>query len=88
MIDNFIDCRFLTEGDTLFVILSTLQIYHFLIQASRIASSQDLYATWVETPENAGAYIKYYFFHVTNPEDIVEKQAKPKVLEMGPYVFR
>ena len=31
--------------------------------------------------------MKYYFHHVANPEDI-KSGAKPKVIEIGPYVYK
>ena len=57
-------------------------------QASRIDPSEQLYAMWVEAPESVDVYLKFHFFNVTNAEDIVEKQAKPIVNELGPYVFK
>jgi lysosome membrane protein 2 len=40
--------------------------------------------------ENSSAplYTKFYFFNVTNPDDVVKRGAHPIVAQCGPYVYR
>jgi len=33
-------------------------------------------------------YMKFHFFNVTNTDDVIDKGAKPNVIELGPYVYR
>lgn len=46
----------------------------------------EVYAHWQEVP--IPIYIKYYFFNVTNPNEVLEQTEKPRLEELGPYTFR
>ena len=37
---------------------------------------------------SAPLYTTYYFFNVTNPEQVAKHGAKPILKEMGPYAYR
>ena len=43
------------------------------------------YEVWLEPPTEI--YIKYYFFHINNPEEILQG-GKPNLTEVGPYVYK
>ena len=43
------------------------------------------YEVWYDPPNDI--YTKYYFHNVQNPEEI-KKGGKPKVMEIGPYVYK
>jgi len=43
------------------------------------------YEVWLDPPNEI--YMKYYFHHIANPEDI-KCGAKPSVVEIGPYVYK
>ena len=40
---------------------------------------------WLQPPNEI--YIKYYFFHVNNPDDI-KSGGKPNLTEVGPYIYK
>lgn len=44
-----------------------------------------LYSAWIHPP--MPIYFKIHLFNVTNPEDVANGD-KPRLVEMGPYVFR
>ena len=44
------------------------------------------YQEWVKMKEPAT--LKFYMFHVMNPDEIINHKAKPYLKEMGPYVFK
>ncbi|CAN7998566.1 unnamed protein product [Ixodes hexagonus] len=46
----------------------------------------EVYAHWQEVP--IPIYVKYYFFNVTNPNEVLEQTEKPRLEEVGPYTFR
>jgi hypothetical protein len=41
---------------------------------------------WKETP--IPIYIDFYFFNWTNPEELLEENFKPALVELGPYRFK
>ena len=43
------------------------------------------YEVWLEPPNDI--YIKYYFFHVNNPQEILQG-GTPNLTEVGPYVYQ
>lgn len=45
---------------------------------------------FLRSRHEAGQYLKYkiYLWNVTNPDEITAGTAKPKLQEVGPYVFR
>lgn len=57
----------------------------------QLVLSEDSYSNelWEVTP--IPVYIEFYFWNWTNPEDIYNEDPsvrKPKLVEMGPYVFK
>lgn len=46
----------------------------------------EVYAHWQQVP--VPIYVKYYFFNVTNPNEVLEQKEKPRLEELGPYTFR
>ncbi len=44
-----------------------------------------MYKTWTDSP--VPMYLRFYLFNVTNTDDVVRHQAKPDLVEMGPYTF-
>lgn len=44
------------------------------------------YNNWVETP--LPMFAEFYMFHWENPEEVYDKQKKPRFIEKGPYVFQ
>lgn len=44
-----------------------------------------MYKFWEESP--VPMYIRFYFFNVTNSEDVVKFNAKPILEELGPYTY-
>lgn len=37
---------------------------------------------------SAPLYTTYYFFNISNAEDVLKHKAKPILKQMGPYAFR
>ena len=44
-----------------------------------------MYKSWTDSP--LPMYLRFYLFNVTNTDDVVRHQAKPDLVEMGPYTF-
>jgi len=42
---------------------------------------------WQESPDYINIYLKFTFFNYENPEEIYEG-GRPRVKEMGPYVYK
>jgi len=61
-------------------------VYHSLLNYElSLQSGTVMWTAWKEAP--VPMHIKFYFFNVTNSEDIVRHQAKPVVQQIGPYTF-
>ncbi|ODM93105.1 Scavenger receptor class B member 1 [Orchesella cincta] len=45
----------------------------------------ELYSAWIHPP--VPVYLKVYLFNISNPKEF-QNGSKPKLLEMGPYIFR
>ena len=43
------------------------------------------YQAWTDPP--LPVYMRVYMFNVTNTDDVILHQAKPDLVEMGPYTF-
>ena len=43
---------------------------------------------WKQLPPELPMYMKVYFFNVTNPAEVTANAEKPKIIEVGPYVYR
>lgn len=46
----------------------------------------EAYNSWVSPPTTV--YMQFYVFNYTNINDIITKNAKPKVVQLGPYSYR
>jgi len=57
----------------------------FAEQTLRLEPGTKLWDIWTDIP--IPIYSKFYFFNVTNPNDVIVGQ-KPIVKEMGPYVYQ
>lgn len=44
------------------------------------------YDNWIRTP--LPMFAEFYMFHWENPEEVYDKQKKPRFSEKGPYVFQ
>ena len=42
-------------------------------------------ASWLSPPVQP--MLRLYYFNVTNPQGFLERGEKPKLVEMGPYVY-
>ncbi|GIY40901.1 scavenger receptor class B member 1 [Caerostris darwini] len=63
------------------------RILRWQVEENLILSPEaEPYEYWKVIP--VPIYARFYFFNVTNTEDIIEKKAKPHVQELGPYTFR
>ncbi|XP_076360019.1 protein croquemort-like [Tachypleus tridentatus] len=52
----------------------------------KIKEGSESYGYWKEPP--IPIYIRFYFFHLVNPEGVWSLTEKPNFKEMGPYTFR
>ncbi|EEC03179.1 hypothetical protein IscW_ISCW003296 [Ixodes scapularis] len=52
-----------------------------LLQNLILEPGNEVYAHWQEVP--IPIYIKYYFFNVTNPNEVLEQTEKPRLEELG-----
>lgn len=50
-----------------------------------LANNSKAYGYWANPP--AKVIRKYYLFNVTNPIEVEQGTAKPRLTEMGPYCF-
>ncbi|KAG8201276.1 hypothetical protein JTE90_016762 [Oedothorax gibbosus] len=48
--------------------------------------NSETYKYWKDVP--VPIYLQFYFFNITNPEEIWNQTSKPVLKEMGPYTFR
>jgi len=64
-------------------------VYHNFIlvyfQQVRLINHTDTYRNWKDMP--TPIFLSVTFFNITNPNDLITG-AKPRVVEMGPYVYR
>ncbi|XP_022605357.1 platelet glycoprotein 4 [Seriola dumerili] len=51
-----------------------------------IAPGTTAYDNWVAT--GANVYRQFWFFHVQNPQEVLQNGATPVVVEKGPYTYR
>ncbi|KAL1443050.1 hypothetical protein MTO96_000939 [Rhipicephalus appendiculatus] len=77
----------------LFLALSGLATYVFFPTIFRtqvetnlvLEPSSEIYSSWQRAP--IPIYLKYYFFNMTNPDEIIAGTEKPRLQEVGPYTF-
>ncbi|GMH35846.1 hypothetical protein BSKO_03714 [Bryopsis sp. KO-2023] len=52
--------------------------------------SRDIYDSFLNNTQSDASptYMKFYFFNITNLEDVREKGSKPVLEELGPYTYR
>uniref|UniRef100_A0A672QSG8 Lysosome membrane protein 2-like n=1 Tax=Sinocyclocheilus grahami TaxID=75366 RepID=A0A672QSG8_SINGR len=51
-----------------------------------LTEGSKIFASWKNPPPPV--YIQFFFFNLTNPEEFLKGEAKPRLTEMGPYTFR
>lgn len=51
-----------------------------------LTEGSKVFATWKNPPPPV--YMQFFFFNITNPDEFVKGEAKPRLTEMGPYTFR
>ncbi|XP_075731602.1 protein croquemort-like isoform X2 [Rhipicephalus microplus] len=77
----------------LFLALSGLATYVFFPAIFRtqvemnlvLEPNSEIYSSWQRAP--IPIYLKYYFFNMTNPDEIMAGTEKPRLQEVGPYTF-
>lgn len=63
-----------------------IPLYNSIVDSKLVLSDgSSTYSAWVHAP--IPVYMKFYMFHVTNPEEVVHYGAKPILEEKGPYVY-
>lgn len=55
------------------------------LQEVVLKNETDAFEAWENPP--AHIYMQFYFFHVTNPLEVL-KGERPAVLQVGPYTYR
>lgn len=50
-----------------------------------LKNETDAFEAWKNPP--AHIYMQFYFFNVTNPEEVLNGES-PAVVEVGPYTYR
>ena len=63
----------------------TLGVCVFLQQVQLVPGSE---GTSEFKKSSAPLYTKFYFFNVTNHDDVTSKGADPHVVQCGPYTYR
>lgn len=58
----------------------------FVFQAARYENGSDGYDNFVNP--SSPTYTKFYFFNLTNPDEVLNGTEIPRVEEVGPYVYR
>lgn len=62
-------------------------ILHYVVeQIMTICPCSQLYPTWKEPTSVLPLYQNFYFLEIENPQEVIQG-AKPKVKEIGPYVY-
>ena len=54
-------------------------------QKYQVKNGTDVYYIWKDTP--VPLQIKFYFYNIDNPQEFMNG-SKPKLTEMGPYIYR
>lgn len=52
----------------------------------KLVNNTDAFNNWKE-PE-APIYLTHYFFNVTNPDEVIYNNSKPRLQEIGPFTYR
>jgi lysosome membrane protein 2 len=55
-------------------------------ESVKLKRNSDAFKAWLNPP--ATIYLDFHFFNVTNSIDVVQKNSKPIVQQIGPYVYR
>ena len=56
------------------------------IQKAQLRPDSDVVEKWAHP--KVEMTIEFYFFNVTNPNEVMNGSEKPRVVEIGPYAFR
>ncbi|XP_059474632.1 protein croquemort-like [Neocloeon triangulifer] len=89
---NIAKCSVFVGGTTLvtlggFMLVLWPSIHDLVLKNElTLTPSSIQYNVWEETP--IPIYMTFYLFNWTNPEEILNKNVKPRFTEHGPYVFR
>jgi hypothetical protein len=57
-----------------------------LSQELQLSQTSKSYALWKDTPIPLS--LDFYLFNWTNPEELLEENFKPELVELGPYRFK
>ena len=66
-------------------VITPLVVEDQVYQTLELIEGTKGYEVWLEPPNEI--YTKYYFFHVTNPDEILDGNT-PNLTEVGPYVYK
>jgi hypothetical protein len=61
-------------------------VRHKIIENIQLRNGSEAFNNWLSPP--AAIYIDFHFFNVTNADEIVGNFTRPRVEELGPYVYR
>ncbi|XP_051961858.1 lysosome membrane protein 2-like [Xyrauchen texanus] len=84
---GIISAHLLIVGIALFVggVFQTM-IHNKLKAEIKLTEGSKVFASWKNPPPPI--FLEFFFFNVTNPEEFLKGEAKPRVTEMGPYTYR
>lgn len=51
-----------------------------------LTEGSKVFDSWKKPPPPV--FMEFYFFNVTNPDEFLAGDAKPRVVEVGPYTYR
>jgi len=62
-----------------------LPLFSAIFQKAKLTNNTDNWKNWETIPDSM--YLQFYLFNLENPKEIITGE-KPKVKEMGPYVYQ